>query len=153
MKSYPEYIPIILIGIFLGLATYFGAEWSSSFDDGKRLSAQVSLIKKQIASASKDQTSTQTPAPTGNFIIYYDNFGFMPNIATVPSGTLVGIKNITNEGGMVLIQDPGQTTSNPQLNTSTISIGETKYIKLTNRGTWVYENSWEPTDKGQITVQ
>lgn len=88
-----------------------------------------------------------------SLLINYDNFGFMPNIAVVPLGTTIEIENTTNEGGMNFMQIPTQTVQNPELNIGIINKGQTKSFKLTKPGTWIYENSWETTDMGQITVQ
>lgn len=100
--------------------------------------------------------SINAPIKNNILLIKYDDYGFMPNEITVPYGTSVTIENIsdnTQPGPMLILEKPGQL-SDPQLNFGVIAKQQSKISVLTIKGTWIYEDVYQPKPKslGQITV-
>ena len=152
---------MVLLILAIGIATDATIQWRHNISTQDGLNLKISSLMRSLSSLPQAQTekvavpkSIYPYVTNGNsLLINYDNFGFMPNIAVVPLGTTIEIENTTNEGGMNFMQIPTQTVQNPELNIGIINKGQTKSFKLTKPGTWIYENSWETTDMGQITVQ
>ncbi len=152
---------MVLLILAIGIATDATIQWRHNISTQDGLNLKISSLMRSLSSFPPAQTekvavpkSIYPYVANGNsLLINYDNFGFMPNIAVVPLGTTIEIENTTDEGGMDFMQIPTQTIQNPELNIGIINKGQTKSFKLTKPGTWIYENSWETTDMGQITVQ
>ncbi len=89
---------------------------------------------------------------TKSLLLNYTDYGFLPNIITVPVGTKVTVINSTTEGGMQFEELPTDTNQNPALNVGILDKGQSKSFTLNVKGTWHYENSWETTDQGQISA-
>ncbi len=89
---------------------------------------------------------------THSLLINYTDYGFVPNIVSVPAGTKITVMNSTNEGGMDLIEMNGDTAPAPVLNQGIIEKGQTASFTLSRPGTYHYLNGWETTDMGRITV-
>ncbi len=144
-----------------GLAAYATLQWRHNLNLQSSLHSQIASLRHSINALSQSAIGKTTDPKSiypsvitgGSLVINYDDFGFMPNIAVVPKDTTIVIDNTTDEGGMNFMQVPTQTNQNPELNVGIISKGQAKSFKLTRPGTWIYENSWETTDMGQITVQ
>jgi len=83
--------------------------------------------------------------------IYFDNYGFDPNELTVPIGTIVIIKNITNYN---LNFQPlyGQPNQNVALSLGNIQPGASKSFLADERGIWQYEANHNPSIRGEIGV-
>jgi hypothetical protein len=148
-----------LIVVFSAIGSYYGYNWRQALETKATLSSRLSQLNNSLNRIIATYPKPDQPTASLNssrplhFLISYTNFGFMPNIASVPVGTVVEIKNLTNEGGMGFYQDPSQSIANNELNLGVIEMNQEKSMTLTKKGTWIYLNSWETTDKGQITVQ
>ncbi len=89
---------------------------------------------------------------TKTLLINYTDYGFVPNIVSVPVGTKVTILNSTDEGGMDFEELSSDPTPNPSLSLGIIHKGKSASFILTKPGTWHYVNTWETTDVGEITA-
>lgn len=94
---------------------------------------------------------------TGSLQMVYDIYGFMPNEVTVPIGTTVTLKNITNDsqpGPSLFGEDPDDDPGNPVLNIGIIEKQHSKSFDLDSVGTWHLENLDQPLAKAlsQITA-
>lgn len=89
---------------------------------------------------------------TKTMLINYTDYGFVPNIVSVPVGTKVTILNSTNEGGMDFQELSTDSNPNPSLSLGIIEKGQSSSFTLTQPGTWHYVNAWETTDIGEITA-
>ena len=85
--------------------------------------------------------------------INYDDYGFSPNIVTVPVGTQVVVANLATDGPMIFTEVPNQPSSNPALELGTINMGQQRSFVLTEKGTWQFQNGNESADRGVITAQ
>ncbi len=155
----------LLIVLGVAVTAYYGIGWRHNLAVRQTLEAHVTRLQSAIqtkstsAAASNTVTTSIQPKPAHTLTaphlvltINYNNFGFMPSIATVPVGTKVTIENTTTEGGMDFKQLPTQAVQNSNLNLGIIEMGQSKSFILNQKGKWIYENSWETTDLGQITV-
>jgi plastocyanin len=88
---------------------------------------------------------------THSLLINYTDYGFVPNISSVPVGTKVTILNSTDEGGMYFRQLTSDSEQNPALDLGILEMGQSKSFTLNVKGVWHFVNAWETTDKGQIT--
>lgn len=119
-------------------------------------SANETFIKKP----AKKQTTynhkkiTKKPVSSNNpkqVTIRYDNYGFTPNILSVPLGTKITIINTSN-GPMIFQGLPGQPNNNPELNLGIINQGQTKSFIANEQGVWQFQNGNESSDRGNLTV-
>lgn len=132
-------------------AVYTGQRWHASIRQAKSITQNIA-VQRIRSQTMQNRTVQPTPQPVKTLLLNYDNFGFMPNIARVPIGTIIEVENTTNEGGMYFEEIPQATHQDPAFNLGIIEMGQTKSFKLTQAGTWIYENAWETTDRGQITA-
>lgn len=107
---------------------------------------------KSTASLSKIELPQYDPQ-THSLLINYTDYGFVPNMVSVPSGTKITIMNSTNEGGMDLAEMSTDSSQDPALSQGIIEKGQTASFTLNQPGTYHYINTWETTDMGQITVE
>ena len=133
------------------MAVYTGQRWHASINQAKRIEQNISAQRARFQAVQK-QPAPPTPQPVRTLLINYDNFGFMPNIARVPIGTIIEVENTTNEGGMYFEEIPQAAKQDQAFNLGIIEMGQIKSFKLTQAGTWIYENAWETTDRGQVTA-
>ncbi len=101
---------------------------------------------------SKTNSTTNNPTRTSNVIIYFDNYGFDPNIATIPVGTLVTFKNISTKGSLTLAQVDwtGRFIYNTSLDLGVINEGQSKSFTINEDGVWQYEGNHNPSLRGEI---
>lgn len=132
-------------------AVYTGQRWHAADSQANSIARHISA-QRVLMRAMQNRPSQPTPQPAKTLLINYDNFGFMPNIARVPVGTIIEVENTTNEGGMYFEEIPQAAIQDPVFDLGIIEMGQTKTFKLTRAGTWIYENAWETTDRGQITA-
>lgn len=85
-------------------------------------------------------------APT----IYFDNYGFDPNILHLPIGTKVNVKNISTIGNLRFEALSGQQNQNYALDLGNIAEGQSKSFVLTRSGVWQYEGNHNPSLRGLI---
>lgn len=89
--------------------------------------------------------------------LVYDDYGFMPNEITVSPGTVVQLKNITDNtqpGVSAFEEQPGQVPY-PALNVGSLPKQSTAAMKLNRKGSWILENIDQPTLKAlaRITIK
>lgn len=101
-------------------------------------------LNKPPATAKK--VNTNMSAPT----IYFDNYGFDPNILHVPIGTTVNVTNISTTGTLRFEALSGQPNQNYALDLGTIGEGQTKSFTITRFGAWQYEGNHNPSLRGLI---
>ena len=99
-----------------------------------------------------NQELPQYDPKTKSLLINYTDYGFLPNITNVPIGTTVTVLNSTDEGGMQFEEMTGDGSPNPALNLGIIEESKSASFVLKTKGTWHYENTWEPSDQGEITA-
>jgi plastocyanin len=88
-------------------------------------------------------------ANSSKVVIYYDNYGFDPNVLTIPVGTTVYVKNIST-GPLSFMDMPAQAVPNPSFNLGSIPIGQEKSFVIKNKGVWQYEANGHPEIRGEI---
>lgn len=98
-------------------------------------------------------TVAGAPAVIKAITINYDDYGFSPNIVTVPVGTRVVVANTATDGPMVFTEVPNQPTSNPELELGMINMGQQKSFVVTEKGTWQFQNGNESADRGVLIAQ
>ncbi len=82
--------------------------------------------------------------------IYYDNYGFEPNILNTPINSTVIVKNISNKGPLLFEALYNQPNQNPALDLGTINQGQSKSFVITKSGVWQYEANNNPSIRGII---
>ncbi len=127
--------------------------WQFEANGSPALRGEVSSLPADSnwSGLSADQMPKYDPA-SKSLLINYTDYGFVPNIASVPLGTKVTIKNSTDEGGMSFDEVSSDSSPNPVLNLGVLNMGQSKSFVLNTKGSWKYINTWEVTDLGQITA-
>lgn len=92
------------------------------------------------------------------FNIVYDDYGFAPNEITVPVGTTIALKNVTDDtqpGVSHFAESTHDTSRNPALDIGELQKQQVKTFTLTAKGSWELENIDQPTEKAlmRITAQ
>ena len=125
--------------------------WQFEANNSPALRGNVSGVNESLASwqGLNDHEMPKYDPATKSLLINYTNFGFVPNIARVPIGTKVSVLNSTTEGGMHFMA----LNNDPNLDLGILNVHQSASFILQHGGTWLYENSWETTDVGQITAQ
>ncbi len=125
--------------------------WQFEANDSPALRGDISGVNQPLSSwsgLSSKSMPTYNPT-TKSLLINYTNFGFVPNIITVPVGTKVTVLNSTDEGSMQF----AALNNDPSFNIGIINLHQSASFTLVKAGTWQYENTWETTDIGQITAE
>ena len=125
--------------------------WQFEANNSPALRGNVSGVNESLASwqGLSDHEMPKYDPATKSLLINYTNFGFVPNIARVPVGTKVSVLNSTTDGGIHFMA----LNNDPNLDLGILDIHQSASFILKHSGTWLYENSWETTDIGQITAQ
>ncbi len=133
-------------------SVYIGRQWQADSRHAGIINRQLAVQRVRLDELKNRPVPKPSPQTAQSLLLNYDNFGFMPNIARVPVGTTIEVENTTNEGGMYFEEVPQAAQQNPAFNLGIIEMGQTKSFKLTEAGTWTYENAWETTDLGRVTA-
>lgn len=127
--------------------------WQFQANSNPAIRGDVSATAVGQSSVSLTENELPVYNPTNKtLLLNYTNYGFLPNIAKVPVGTKVIVRNSTNQGGMFFMESPNDSIQNPSLNLGYIAKGSSSSFVLNQPGTWHYVNGWETTDRGQITA-
>jgi plastocyanin len=128
--------------------------WQFQANNNPALRGDVTGIS--VSGSWSGLTNNELPrydAKTKSLLLNYTDYGFLPNIVTVPVGTKVTVLNSTDEGGMYFSEMPGYTSPDPGMQLGIIGMNQSASFTLTRAGTWHYVNTWEPTDMGEITAR
>ena len=104
----------------------------------------VHILQKTILSKS--------PSKPLVIAIYFDNFGFDPNILRVPVGTIIKVINISTKGPLKFEALSGQANQNYSLNLGIINQNQSKSLTITKSGVWQYEGQHNPEIRGVIST-
>ena len=127
--------------------------WQFEANANPALRGNVTSTAAGQSSVSLNNNELPKYNPTDHsLLLNYTDYGFLPNIVSVPVGTKVTVLNSTNEGGMQFEELSSDSSKNPALNLGILEKGQSKTFTLTVKGNWHYENTWETTDKGEISA-
>lgn len=104
----------------------------------------------QLHAVAKPKPVLAAAAHPKNVTIYFDNYGFDPNILHVPIGTRVNVKNISTTGSLLFEALEGQPNQNVALNLGSIAENQSKSFRVTRPGVWQYEGNDNPSIRGLI---
>lgn len=110
----------------------------------------VSAILVLRTPQNNNGSNTSEAAPKNDpqkVTIYYTNYGFNPNILSVPLASNVTVKNIS-DGPLLVKTIYGQ--NNPDLELGNIAKGESKTFTMAHEGVWQYEGNSNPEIRGLI---
>ncbi len=116
---------------------------------------QVQLNQQKTTQPSL-QNQIQSLAPNGNDVkeIIYDQYGFDPNIDTVPLGSLVSIKNETKVALTIKALDFfGRNLVNSPLNLGTVQPQQEKSFTLNIGAETQYQANNNPAIRAEIGTQ
>ncbi len=127
--------------------------WQFQANSNPAIRGDVSATPAGQSSVRLSQNEMPVYNPTNKtLLLNYTNYGFLPNMAKVPVGTKVTVRNSTTQGGMYFMESSTDSIQNPSLNLGYIAKGSSVSFVLNQPGTWHYVNTWETTDRGQITA-
>lgn len=137
----------LLAIVILGLALSVSLIYTASLTETTSVPKTTPSIKKVVKPVSSE-AHTSTTVVT----IYFDNFGFDPNEATVPLGSTVSFDNISTSGPLNVeaVGWYGNPVANSPLNVGTIDEGQSKTITLSQSGVWQYQGDLNPSIRGEI---
>jgi len=105
---------------------------------------------KPIILSDADYITKQNEPNIKTETIYYDNYGFDPNILNTPIKSKVIVKNISNKGPLLFEALYNQPNQNDALNLGVINQGGSKSFVITKAGVWQYEGNNNPSIRGII---
>jgi plastocyanin len=133
----------LIIAIAIVLVVGVGAPLYPQHTANDVIHYPAALTKHPVAAKKVNRVMS---APT----IYFDNYGFDPNILHVPVGTKVNVTNISTNGILRFEALSGQPNQNYALDLGVIKEGQTKSFTITRSGAWQYEGNHNPSLRGLI---
>lgn len=104
-----------------------------------------------MGSTSDSQVSAPIPTPTPYIptaeTVFSTATGFIPEVVTVKKGAEVNILNFSENKLKVVTAD-----GNAVMNLGEVKENDEVVVKLTETGTYNYQNEYRPEEKGQIVV-
>ncbi|MHB1865008.1 MAG: cupredoxin domain-containing protein [Candidatus Saccharimonadales bacterium] len=121
----------------------------------------ISIVKmnngnsKPVANNQHKSNHSKPVSPTNqtsSVTVYFDNYGFDPNLISVPIGETVNFKNISTIGPIYLeaVDWKGYPEYGSPFDLGEISEGMSKSMKVTTNGVWQYEANNNPSLRGEI---
>lgn len=98
-------------------------------------------------------TDTSTTKVSSSATITFDGSKFSPDTLTVPSGTVLTLKN-TSSTDVQMDSDPHPVhTDDTDLNVGLVASGQSKTFTVTKTGTFGFHDHLDQTIQGKITIQ
>ncbi len=121
-----------------------------------RIGSESTSVPLKTTASGTDAAAHLSSAPNPptrniNITIYYDEYGFDPNILTLPIGTNVTVDNISTRQ-LEFNSVPEQAQQNSALNLGLIASGATKRFQIAKSGIWQFEGNNDPETRGVIST-
>jgi plastocyanin len=144
----------IIIAVVVVAIIAFGAWWLMK--DKNKDNSAPEQNSGQNSSTNQPENSTSGQAPNTENVaatITYDGSSFMVSTTTVKSGSTVKVVNRSQDEINFDSNPHPVHTDNPELNQGDIEAGKSKTFVLTTKGTWGFHNHYNPSQKGEISVE
>lgn len=161
----------IIGGVIVVLAIYGGFMWGKESAEAPAEMSDMTMQEGEIVdmtvasttsttTASKPSVTTAAPkaaAPSmtkdGAYIVSYTSTGFSPRSLTIKAGKSVHFVNVSNKAMSITTVDPNDSLYRELNQSKTVGRGMSFDYTFLTRGTWVYTNRNNPTDRGVVVVQ
>lgn len=101
---------------------------------------------------TSNQSKDVVPAPSDRMMVLFTQSGFQPARVTVKKGSVVTIKNDSNETVQFSSDDHPTHRKNPEMNLRPLGPGESASYTATKVGEWGYHDHLHADKTGTITV-
>lgn len=114
--------------------------------------ASVFAVAQQVGAPG----SSPTPSPSTSIsvaTITFNGNGFAPATTAVTSGQAVTFTNASDRPVQVDSDPHPAHTDNADLNVGTIAAGASRVVVLSKKGSYVFHNHLDASERGTITIQ